>query len=86
MNVVLPKNLNKSSLVDAHDILSGKVYQFGHLFAAESENNNGVIVIDSSDNDVICFNNTADFAEWLSDNAYCTKGELTPYEMQISLK
>ncbi|UIR90584.1 hypothetical protein PSa2_00003 [Escherichia phage PSa2] len=86
MNVVLPKNINKSDLVDAHDILSGKVYQFGHLFAAESENNNGVVVIDSNDSDVICFNNTADFAEWLDDNDYPTKGELTGYQMQISIK
>lgn len=69
-----------------HDILSGKVYQFGHLFAAESENNNGVVVIDSNDSDVICFNNTADFAEWLDDNDYPTKGELTGYQMQISIK
>ncbi|WDR22249.1 hypothetical protein PJM38_0003 [Salmonella phage vB_SenS_UTK0010] len=86
MNVILPKNINKSDLVDAHDILSGKVYQFGHLFAAESENNNGVVVIDSNDSDVICFNNTADFAEWLDDNDYPTKGELTGYQMQISIK
>lgn len=86
MNVILPKNINKSELIDAHDILSGKVYQFGHLFAAESENNNGVVVIDSNDSDVICFNNTADFAEWLDDNDYPTKGELTGYQMQISIK
>ncbi|EJT0117356.1 hypothetical protein NVX19_003632 [Salmonella enterica] len=86
MKVILPKDLNKSSLVDAYDILSGKVYQFEHFLVSESSSNNGVIVIDTSDDDIICFNNTADFAEWLSDNDHSTKGELTPYQMQISIK
>ncbi|CZT05352.1 hypothetical protein BN79_174 [Yersinia phage phiR2-01] len=85
MKVILPK-LNDSSLIHASDIESGKVYRFGHFFACEAIHNNGVIVIDSSDNDVMCFDSSCEFAEWLSDNDSPIHGELTPYEMQIALK
>lgn len=85
MKVIFPK-LNDSTLIHATDIQSGKVYRFGHIFACEAMHSNGVIVLDSSDNDAMCFNTSCEFAEWLSDNEYPSHGELTPYEMQITLK
>lgn len=85
MKINLPKDLHKSSLTDVHSMDFGKVYRIGSLFISR-DNCDGYIVIDSSDNEVMTFNDYSDFNEWLRDNEYGTSGELTPYEMQIIIK
>ena len=85
MNILLPKMLNKASLIEYSDLEFGKVYLFGHYLASETTSG-CIIAIDTNDNGVLTFNDSNEFGEWLSDNGHTMYGELTEYQMQITIK
>lgn len=85
MNVNMPKTLNKLVQIEPDDMEVGKVYQFSHLLAAVMTTG-CIITVDTNDNDVMTFNDYSDFESYLDDNSLGTKGEVTPYQMSLSVK
>lgn len=85
MNVILPKDLNKKELVHYSNLETNKTYQFGELLVCETSND-CIVAIDTDDNTIITFNDADDFGEWLNGNERSSKGELTPYQMTITVK
>ena len=86
MIVSMPKKLDKTSLTPSWEMEEGKVYRFKNLLVALAPNDNGVIALDTNDDDVLPFNSTSDFAEWLSDQDIPDAGEITPYQMKIGIE
>lgn len=84
MNVKIPKNLKESTLVSPEDMECGKVYLIEH-FLLSTTASDGFIIIDTNDNDVMTFNDASNVNEWLEDNDYSSKGELTPYQFNITV-
>ena len=85
MKVTLPKTLDEKTFISPDEMESDKVYSFGPILAAKT-NTDGIITVDSRDNDVLTFDDYDNFYEWLSDNNLPVAGELTPYQMQIIIK
>lgn len=85
MKVTLPKTLDEKVFISPDEMESDKVYSFGPILAAKT-NTDGIISVDSRDNDIVAFDSPSDFYYWLSDNDLPTSGELTPYQMQIIIK
>lgn len=85
MNILLPKMLNKPSSICCDSMEIGKVYQFGRFLTSEAITG-CIIAVDVIDNDILTFNDSNEFCEWLSDNDHPTRGDETPYQMQIIIK
>lgn len=85
MNVILPKNLNKSDLYHYNELETNKVYQFGELLICEVSTG-CIIAVDTSDSTIVTFNDAGDFGEWLGENERASKGELTPFQMCLTIK
>lgn len=85
MNVILPKDLNKTEVTHYSNLITNKVYQFGELLVCETSND-CIIAVDIDDNTILTFNDSDDFGEWLSGNERASKGELTPFQMTLTVK
>lgn len=86
MRVSLPKKLDKTELVPSWEMEEDKVYRFNHLLVSIAPNDNGVIAIDTNDGDVLPFNSTSDYAEWLSEQDIPDVGENTPFTMRVVIE
>lgn len=85
MKVILPKMLDEKTFISPDEMESDKVYSFGPILAAKT-NTDGIITVDSRDNEIIPFDDDDAFYEWLSDNNLPVAGEITPYQMQLIIK
>lgn len=78
------KKIGESNTYTAHDLQEGDVYRFGSYLVSELSSG-CIIALDTDDNQIVTFDDSGDFDEWLDNNDHPNRGELTPLAFELNV-